>query len=98
MRNVSYFNGGALSLILHDYYDWQTRNSEDGACYKAAFPHASPEPMWIQDAVHMRLVWVWATAGAKCQQDPRIGTQGRVGPRCGRYGSILSSANELFFM
>ena len=60
-----------------------TCNSETGVCYKGGFPRASPEPIWIQGAVHMRLVWVWATVVAKCQQGPRIGTQFRVGLRRG---------------
>lgn len=47
---------------------------------------------------NMKLVWVWAAAGAKCQQDPRNGTQCRVGSRCGRYGSIYQGLLRYFYV
>jgi len=47
---------------------------------------------------NMKLVWVWAAAGAKCQQDPRNGTQCRVGPRWGRYGSIYQGLLRYFYV
>jgi len=50
MLNIRYFNGGTLSLIFSDMIIMtvNTCNSEAGACYKAGFPCASPQPMWIQ--------------------------------------------------
>jgi len=47
---------------------------------------------------NMWLVWVWTTVRAKCQQDPTIGTQCRVGTRCGRYGSIYQGLMRYFYV
>jgi hypothetical protein len=70
MQNIRYFNGGTLILIFSDMIIMtvNTRISEAGACYKAGFPRASPEPMWIQYEACVGVSGCWGEMSTRSQK------------------------------
>jgi len=83
-----------VDLFWHDFYNWTHVIPKLGSVTRLGFlvRHRCP------CGYNMRLVWVRATVGAKCQQDPTIGTQCRVGTRCGRYGSTYQGLKRYFYV